>query len=311
MKKLSVKMLTILGMAAIVFASSCKKDDENAPAPTITPQGFSAGTALCEKVGRFGDIKLRIQAEEKIGGLTITSDKGASVNLITATDAERTTFGLTGGGSPDGKKDVTINLKNHLNTLTTGDYEYTVTVTDKASTPKITTFKLKVTIVTLASNLLDATHSGKTLGAWKATQGSYFGVTTGLVYTSTQANNNISSVDFLFDYSGLTEANYRLLSWAARTATLGYSSAPPPPTGARVCYFRQASSSMTATQFTNATCDLGTFTVSTSDPQTIVVEAGKVYEFLTADGKYGLVHISAINGTESNSTAVINVKTAK
>jgi hypothetical protein len=127
-----------------------------------------------------------------------------------------------------------------------------------------------------------------------------------LVYTSTEANNNISSVDFLFDYSGLPNAN-RLLSWAARTAALGYSN--PPPTDARPCYFK--ASSMTATQFTNATCNVGDFSVANTDAQTIVVEAGKVYEFLTADRKYGLVHISAINGTGLNSTAVINVKTAK
>ena len=145
--------------------------------------------------------------------------------------------------------------------------------------------------------------------AQSASVGSFFNARIGNIYTASQANAAPNDIDFLFNMVGTPTATPQLLSYATRGSNLGYNTNPP--AGAKKTYFKP--SSITAANFVSQTSNnvIDALTVSATDPQNIMIEEGKVYEFMTEDGRKGLVHVEDININSNNqldATVKIDVK---
>ena len=190
---------------------------------------------------------------------------------------------------------------------TAATYTYVIEVLDDADGTKdpIATQNFTFTTTTPATS-----YMGINLGAQSTALPSYFGARNGMTYTSTQAPNNVASVDFLFNEAGTVTADPILISWDYRRApNLGYTSTPP--AGARKTYFK--ASTLTPAQFLAASNKTVTdLDIDSGDPQFIVIEEGKVYMFETEDGKQGLVHIKSLGAGDAtvatDGTATIDVK---
>jgi hypothetical protein len=117
-----------LALAAGVVA--CSEPQQSAPGPQITAQGFDISAAREGTVGRFGDIKVRIEAPQKIDQLKI---KERSYEVDLANTTERSHFELFGlERRPALRTDVTLNFKDYINRKIDreGQYEIRIEVRD-------------------------------------------------------------------------------------------------------------------------------------------------------------------------------------
>jgi hypothetical protein len=289
--KLKIQSLAYLLFAGLIGFTSCSKDEET-PAPTIVINTNSLGadqTGGSTTTGTTVTINLTAEASEGISKLNATKTVGGTENTLTG-------YPVTSG--------FTSSTKNTWNATytvveTSGTVVLKFSVEDK---------KGKVSSKTFTININDlSSYSAKLLGAQTNSAGSYFSASTGEVLTSAQANANVSAVDISYAALG-GSATPTLLSWKWRAdASTGLTGAVP--AGAKETYF--ASTSLTATDFTaiasSSDSRFSGATVSTSSPQFVGVEANKVYAFLTAEGKKGLVHIASISAGTAGSVT-INVK---
>ncbi len=114
-----------------IITGSCSEQGKTLPAPQITAQGFYIQDTQSGTVGEFGDLKLRIEAPGKIDTLKI-AERSYSVDL--ARTPEQRHFALFGlKRRVEVQTDVTLNLRNYINTKLTkeGVFEFAIEVTDK------------------------------------------------------------------------------------------------------------------------------------------------------------------------------------
>ncbi len=290
--KINVKSYLWLVFAGLIGLSSCSSDEET-PAPTITINFTSLGnqTTGSANTGDTINVNLTAKASEGIEELNATSTyNGSETNFP---------------GYP--KKSNFTSSTEHTWTASYVVAQNSGTVTLKYI---VKDKKGKIASKTVTVNIADlSSWSAKLLGAQSAAAGSYFASSTGTVYTSSEALQNVASVDI--SYAFLT-AGPTLLSWAFRadpstglTATV--------PAGALETKF--AATSLSAADFISISSSSdnkfsqAVASVTSSSAQKVVVEATKVYAFMSGSKK-GLVHIDQIN-TGLNGSVNINVKVQK
>jgi hypothetical protein len=292
--KINVKSYLWLVFAGLIGLSSCSSDEEETPAPTISILTNSLGNNQTGGNAATGDtvtINITAEASEGISKLTATKTVGGSETTLPG-------YPVT--------KDFTSPTKNNWNatyvvTETSGSVVLKFSVEDKKGKISSKSFTIKVADL--------SNWSAKLLGAQSAAAGSYFASSTGTVFTSADAQQNVSSVDI--SYAFLTQGP-TLLSWAFRadpstglTATV--------PAGALETKF--AATSLTATDFisisssSDAKFTEGVASVTSSSGQSVLVEQSKVYAFMSGSKK-GLVHIDQIS-TGLGGSVNINVKVQK
>lgn len=292
--KLKIQSLAYLLFAGLIGFTSCSKDEET-PAPTITINTNSLGadqTGGSASTGTVVTINLTADASEGISKLNATK-------TISGTETTLSGYPVTSG--------FTSSTKHTWNAT------YTIVETSGTVTLKFSVEdkKGKLSSKTFTINISDlASYSAKLLGAQTNAAGSYFSASTGLVMTSAEANANVSAVDISYAALG-GSATPTLLSWKWRAdASTGLTGTVP--AGAKETYF--ASTSLTASDFTGITSSsdakFSGASVTASSPQFVGVETNKVYAFLTAEGKKGLVHVSSITAGTAGSVT-INVKVVK
>jgi hypothetical protein len=284
--KFNFQSLAYLLISGLIGFTSCKKDDETKPAPTITINTNNLGSNQ--------------ESGSAFGGATV------KINFTAKADEELKSiepFIVIGGNSTsEGAQTSDFDSK----TSSIEDYEYNVPTTASGSiTIKfvVTDSKNQKTEKSFVINI--TSYSAKLLGAQTNEAGAYFSASTGLVYKSAEANAAVDKVDISYAFLGLGGST--LLSWNARKdATTGLTAAVP--AAARKTYF--AVSTLTAAQFTALKLPSEiSETVSTASPEKISIEEGNVYSFLTQDGKKGLIHIQAL-ATGVSGSATVNVKFA-
>ena len=127
-----------------VLLLACTDKTASPAAPVITAQGFDINETQSGIVGKFGDLKLRIEAAGRIERLYI---KERSYEVDLAKSPERSQFPLFGlPHRTENQTDITLNFKNYINEklTTAGQYEFLIEVADKKG--GAATAKLKVEI---------------------------------------------------------------------------------------------------------------------------------------------------------------------
>jgi hypothetical protein len=281
--------------AATVALSSCGNKDET-PAPTIKINTNSLGS---DQTGGTAETGTTVT-------INLTADASEGIKSITATKSINGAGGGTLPGYPvtSGFTSKNSHTWNATYTLveTSGEVVLRFVVTDNKGKEAFINFTIRVSDLN--------SFTARLLGAQTNAAGSYFSASSGEVYTAAQANANVGLIDISYAALG-NEATATLLSWRFRgDASTGLTA--PVPAGARNTYF--AASSVTAAQFTalgSSTESAFTgATVNSSNAQSVAIQVGRVYAFLTQDGKKGLVHIESIApGTAGSVT--INVKVQK
>lgn len=113
--------------------------------PEIISQGFSITESQVGVVGKFGRLRVRIEAPNRIAELHI-KERSYEVDLANTPDvAHLARFGLE--TRPRQKKDVTLNFQNYINEKleTEGSYEIVIHIIDKAGHATRATLAVSVT----------------------------------------------------------------------------------------------------------------------------------------------------------------------
>lgn len=301
MKKLSAKMLTILGMAAIIFASSCGKDDDDPkPDATIT---FAADSpqANNSSVTPGATITFKFTAndpEKRMRALRImrnnspiipTSAGGLAINKATGV--------ITAGNNQTFLGEVQFTAEPN-----TGTYTYVIQILDNTDASKAAVIgSTSVTIIVAVAAPALKSATAIVLGAQLNSNPSFFSATTLRRYGSclilgTGANctgsnaDSIAVVDIRFAQVGNPTTQPQFVS---PNSTGGNGGGLTPVSGGRVTYF--ATSSLDFDNVTPAQID--SINVGTSN-LFIKVTNNTTYAFQTADGKKGLIKVTALdNGT--------------
>lgn len=125
--RLSLGLVLTLAFAA----TGCMGDEQIAgPPPTITGQGFNLAAAVEAQIGAFPDVRVRVEAPERIRALSIR-ERSYEVDLATTSEqAHLPLFGLQ--KRTHRMVDVTLNLNGYLNTklVEPGEYRITITAAD-------------------------------------------------------------------------------------------------------------------------------------------------------------------------------------
>ncbi len=290
--KFNFQGFAYLAFAALIGFTSCKKDDSNKPAPTITILSSNLGTsktAGAAFAGGTATITVSVKADEEIKSIETFQVIGSNSTSLGAT--------TTDFDSKTASEEI---------------FEYSIPANASGKiTLKFVAIDKKDQKTEVGYDINITSYSAVLLGAQSNAAGAYFSASTGMVYSASQASANVDKVDL--SYAFLNNGGSTLISWNFRkdpstglTATV--------PAGARRTYF--AASSFSAADFIavklpgETAFANGTASVSSASPEKISIEEGKVYAFLTQDGKKGLVHIASIAAGGLTGSVTINVKYA-
>lgn len=304
MKKIS-KFFSMLALAAVAVLSSCTKDDDVKPAPSLD---FVAGTGYTT-----GDVTLAPGSTLKVKWVANKGDKDMDKFQVTINNAFLVDYAPDGAGSnPFTLKGSNQNTyQGEISTVVSsnvGNVEtYTFTVTDKNGNS--TSKSIKVTIGTVQSGAIN-TWTAVILGNENhATIGSFYDAEGNTVYTQANAKTNASLVDFVF-YHGTTNGASMaapsnadaaavftgLTSWSVRNATK----------------FKSTSLSQTDFNAITGANILESAATGATDSQVTSLSVGKVFAFITVGGKSGLAYVSQLSGSATTSgTITITVKIAQ
>ena len=127
------------------FLLACTEKAAAPKPPVITAQGFDISEKQSGILNNFGDIKLRIEAPNRIKRLYI-KERSYEVDLAkTPEPAHFPLFGLP--HRTENQTDITLNFKNYINEKLTaeGNYEFQIEITDKKG--KAVTALLKIELL--------------------------------------------------------------------------------------------------------------------------------------------------------------------
>ena len=134
----------LIVLLSSVLMLSCTDIGSDKLAPQITAQGFTIEDSQEGEVGRFSQLKLRIESEAQIKKLYI-SERSYEVDL--ASTPERNHFPLFGIEKKTmSRTDVTLDFQNYINRKLNepGQYVFEVEVTDKQDQTAKATLNIQV-----------------------------------------------------------------------------------------------------------------------------------------------------------------------
>jgi hypothetical protein len=277
--RFNFQSLAYLFIAGLIGFTSCKKDEETKPAPTITINSTSItiGSNPASGTANPGDvvsITATFEASEKLKSIQAFTVSGSTDTKIDD---------ISSDFDSDIKHQEIWNIT--IPATATGSITYKFVVTDKSNGTSSRTFV--VNIGDLSS------WSAKLLGAQDNAAGSYFASSTGEVFKGADAPGKVNIVDVTYAALGASAAP-TLLSYKFRgDASTGLTVVPP--AGALETKF--ALTSLTPAQFiatgssSEANFTAGAATVGSN--QSVAIAAGKVYAFVSGTKK-GLIHVASL-----------------
>jgi hypothetical protein len=301
MKKLSY-LLSLLMVAGFLI-TSCTKDETTEP---LSPNlAFLGGEYEPGKDRVDADISLTV-GEEFVFGISAStaSDQNLKRLLIQRKFENVSTITML---------DSAFNLVSISFDITTfayptvGTEDFEITVFDKND--KSTMISFTVTTEPAAPDI--TTYDDKILGAQASSTGSSFASVDGTVYTLDQAKINSDKIDFLYFYGA---TNFATL---AAPDDADAASVFTGPNGLDSWTFKNATrfktTTLSSTDFDAILSNSQLVPVATLPTQPNLSKAndlavGDVLAFKTADQKFGLIRIDAINGTNNAGTIQITVK---
>ncbi len=120
--------ISLLGLALVVPLAALA---QSVLAPEITAQGFDMNELQAGRLGKFGRLRVRFEAAERIAELVI---KERSYEVDLATTLETDNFQLFGAQARvRDHKDITLDFENYINKKleNEGQYYFSLTVKDK------------------------------------------------------------------------------------------------------------------------------------------------------------------------------------
>ncbi|WMJ72254.1 hypothetical protein RCC89_03610 [Cytophagaceae bacterium ABcell3] len=292
MKKFSF-FFSMLAIASVALFTSCSKDEDPKPGPTIS---FTPGdTEVTLEAGEKHKVAVVFSAEQRLNRITVFKKQGAN----------ETQYGeaKTSGFHESTKHTEHYELEGVAGETVT--YRFQVEDRDGVSAAKSLTVKVKAEKGGEISS-----YSAKLLGgASNPNAGSFFATSTGTVMKMAEANENYTKVDFIYTYSGenghliaapnddrISAAHSNVDGWSSKNAT------------------KFKATSLTAEQFAAIDDDLKIVEAAEGANETRKnqLSKGQVFAFITEAGKKGVVHVKETAGTEaSNRSITINVKVQK
>jgi len=305
--KFNFQSLAYLFIAGLIGFTSCKKDDENVPAPTLT---FTSGGASSGSFnsGEIVDFTSVLAADDDYTGfkatLTYTPATG-SATTVTVKDANKSNAAIdyTKNSDIEENYDGTKIIKVVLPTDAKRGAEWTITVTASTSGGS-TTATFKGTVVNLFTT--------KLVGAQGSNQPSFLSSSDGMTFGATAASTNATKIDigFAFGNFGAGAASTSLISYKLATEANGFST-PAPATATDTKF---VPTTLVPADFLNESASwkdkVSSINFATDRNYTSIAK-GQVYAFLNAAGKRGIIHVADITGTGLTSEATLDVKAEK
>ena len=118
-------------LMGVVLLTPAAASAQTPAAPEITAQGFDIGEAQTGWLGKFGRLRVRFEAPERIAELRIR-ERSYEVDL--ASTLESANLALFGAQSRvRNHKDITLDFENYINRKLDkeGNYQFEITLTDK------------------------------------------------------------------------------------------------------------------------------------------------------------------------------------
>jgi len=294
----TLKFFALVLLAGATIFTSCKKDEETGPAPTISFSNYPSGAYEIDfatlGVTTFDlSFVVSVTAEEEISTFTAKKKVGSTTTNITPAPADF-----------EGKTSYTYNYLGTFLETDTYPVTLTFTVTDKAdqTTELVFTVTKKTGTTGTPLGAIDS-YTGVELGAQSnATLGSFYATSSNTIYLMSQAATNSANVDICYFY-GATNAN-----------TLGA------PTNTDVqSVFSSVSgwSTINETKFVknpagftfasiDATTDISGLTFGT-DTKANTLAVGDLVAFKTAANKIGFASVTAV-ATGNTGSITFSVK---
>jgi len=298
MKK--IKFFALMLLAGATLFTSCNKDEETGPAPTLSFSNYPSGTYEIDfetlGVTTFDlSFVVSVTAEEEISTFTAKKKVGSTTTNITPAPADFA-----------GKTSYTYNYLGTFLENDTYPVTLTFTVTDKAdqTTDKVFT----VTKKTAATGTPFGAFSSNTNiilgGSAHATLGSFYASSTNAIYLQATAKTNCTLVDFAYFYGSANQATIVAPSDAdAATMFTGTTGVSSWSTRNATKFVKLTSFDFTAL---SATTDIASVTFSTDTKANLLV-VGDVVAFKTVANKIGFAKVIACTNAD-NGTITLDVK---
>lgn len=293
--KFKFQSLAYILFVGLIGFTSCKKDDENVPAPTLT---FKLGTAEMGSfnAGETAEFTMNLESDNDYTSLKATlvyTNSTGSATTVTVKDANNSSkeINYTKNSDIEDAYDGTNIVKVALPADAKRGTEWTITVS-AATSGGTTTATFKGMIIQSWTAVL--------LGARENAAPSFFAPSTGEKIGGTDAVAKVGVIDITYAWDETQTPNAPVLaSYFARTA-LGFINVP---TSARKTQF--VATSITPTQFLDETASWSDLIsgVSIGANEKVNITPSTVYAFKNAEGKVGLVHVDAVSpGTMGETT---------
>lgn len=297
-----MKKNLLLSLVALIlgvsFLSSCSKTDSSVgPVITAGPVG-SANTSNNLTITKDSSLHytVSIKADGKIDAITI--DKSVTLGSAATITHPTVASGFSGQTS------YTIDFTDPI-IYAQCPISYTFNVTDKNSNKATWVLTITKATASTGTKLTVSTFTGKTFGALHNSAGSFASLSTGTIYSQTQADASSSSIDAIYYYGATNHATIA----APNDVTVGAGASNTnlavnfTTLNATTFYkFGQEGAGVWAAVITGAVYDFSTISASISLTKVTTLAPGDVIAFKTAAGKYGLINVTSVNAVNSDYT---------
>jgi hypothetical protein len=279
MRKFSYLFAALL-MTAAVFVSSCTKDEETDPGPSLTLKGGAGYTSADATILVGTTIKFGVVA----GKSSVSNDKLTRFKCT-----------LTSNNVPNTIKDTTLNAdsfnwETSIQFTSVGSGRLSFEITDKGGVVVEKSFIVNV------EGPETVKYSNIELGSWNDAIGSFFATSEGVAYNVAQTStipSNQAKIDFLFfkgavngntiaapdDVDANTISDLKLNLWTNKNQTRFN------PVSINAAQFDAI-----GTNYQFPAFNLGLQTTKVNEPNDQLAP-GKVFLFKTQAGKVGLIKI--------------------
>lgn len=280
MKKWNV-LISMLLLAGVVFTTSCSKDEEEDPGPSLNLKGGSEYVSDDVTISAGETIKVGVMASSSsVSGTNLSRFKMTSTFGSSTTDVVDTTF-----NEDTFTQDLDLTFSE--GSIGTNVLKFEVWDKDGKSASREFTVTVEDTPVEVTK------HADVELGSWNDAAGSFYSSSTNQVFVRADVRDNPTNqalVDFIF-FKGTANAN----SLAAPADNAPQSIAELQMTNWTV----ENATKLAKVDMTVAAFDAigATFNFDDFDSQATIINnlnEGDIIQFLTVEGKMGLIKVKTL-----------------
>jgi len=289
----NIKVLLGLALAGALVFSGCSKDDEEAVAPLLE---VSVASTTVESLAPFYFAINARQGDANLSTLAVKEGTGFLV------DADNKTW----DGSDAGKDIPSPYIDTiYVDGLVAGTYVFDFTVTDKDD------LKTAKSITITVADPVSIVEKSITLGAQASSTGSFYGSSTGVVYSGSDSATFRNICDITVGYDDKTAMSSILASLPERRNIEIYQADGTTPTklgsilNGKATYYKIVTNDFA----TLAAADFDAITdAAVGTSQSVSIAAGNVIMFKSAVGTKGYIKVVSIASSRTGNVS-LTVKT--